>query len=132
MRPPGKTTVNLWIQETMESFHWQQPVAIVLYATGYFTPLCGSRLIQDPAYLSRFNRIDAYGQTFESQESAALFVNELKIGGIRTNDPVGDESSGGIVTSEHERLVQEIKRRMMPDERPRLNRSKLTKDNNRK
>ncbi|KAI2511612.1 hypothetical protein MHU86_2866 [Fragilaria crotonensis] len=43
-------------------------------------------------------------------------------------------SQGGVILvqeTEHERLVKETKRRMTPDECPRLNRSQSTKDNNR-
>lgn len=117
-----------------DSTNQERPLAATsrhcVACNGVLHPLCGETGSRS-SLLTCFNCIDAHGQTFDSQESAALFMSELKIGGTPT-DSGGDKSMGGmIVTSEHERLVQEIKRRMMPDECPRLNRSKSTKDNNR-
>ena len=104
---------------------------------GVLHPLCGE-IDSRSSLLTCFNCIEAYGQTFENHESAALFVGGLTVapgaGGTSTT-PGGDESTRGSVVatheSEHERLVKETKRRMMPDECPRLNRSQSTIDNNR-
>jgi hypothetical protein len=95
---------------------------------GVLHPLCGE-IDSQSSMLTCFNCIEAYGRTFESQEAAALFLSgRLTIGGNTATTAVGNESRGGIDASEHERLVQETKRRMMPDECPRLNRSQSTKD----
>jgi hypothetical protein len=97
---------------------------------GVLHPLCGE-IDSQSSLLTCFNCIEAYGRTFESQESAALFFSGQLTTGDTATTLVANDSRGGIDASEHERLVQETKRRMMPDECPRLNRSQSTKDNNR-
>jgi hypothetical protein len=98
-------------------------------------PLCGE-IDSQSSLLTCFNCIEAYGQTFESRESAELFVNGLAdilvgAGAATTTRPCIGATDAVIQESERERLVKETKRRMMPDECPRLNRSQSTKDNNR-
>ncbi|KAI2512727.1 hypothetical protein MHU86_1723 [Fragilaria crotonensis] len=105
---------------------------------GVLHPLCGE-VDSRSSLLTCFKCIAAFGQSFETQEPATLFVHGLaNAGADGTYSPAGDESpaqdsvvAAVIQESEHERLVKETKRRMMPDECPRLNRSQSTIDNNR-
>ena len=98
---------------------------------GVLHPLCGE-ISSQSSLLTCFNCIEAYGQTFETQELAATVVVGLAgIGGILTSRATSGGGAGIVQETEHDRLVKETKRRMTPDECPRLNRSQSTKDNNR-
>ena len=90
---------------------------------GFLHPICG-KIHARSSFLTCLFCYNLYQRTFENKDEALLFIETSRQGPILAVEMVVEES-------EHDRLVAETKRKMMPDECPKLNRAQSTRDKNR-
>jgi hypothetical protein len=96
---------------------------------GAIHPLCGETN-SNSSLLTCLGCFKQYGRSFEGKDDFEYFVG----GGDWFEQQVGYDTGTTTTTikqSEHDRLVEETKKKMLPDECPKLNRAQSTRDNNR-
>ena len=96
---------------------------------GAIHPLCGETN-SNSSLLTCLGCFKQYGRSFEGKDDFEYFVG----GGDWFEQQVGYDTGTTTTTikqSEHDRLVEETKKKMLPDECPKLNRAQSTGDNNR-
>jgi hypothetical protein len=89
---------------------------------GVLHPLCG-KPHSESSRLTCFRCYEQYEQTFASIDKAEFFKRDWRDDGRESPKKCAEDDDASTVLakqSEHDRLVSETKKKMMPDECPKL------------